>query len=431
MRKKCLQGISVLVLVTLLGACAIVSPSRQYETEQPKVSSTETASTALSVTDTPLSLEALTGEIAYLSNRTGITEVWLLDLASGLERQLTQTDCSDVPYSGGYVPEWFVSGVQGFRWAPDGQKIAYLTTCTYPNRPSRLDIYDLKSDSVIPVTNKADGNSYPSWDPSGNRFVFSILPVFLDDGVNIVEIKKKGVAEVELVTRTVCAFPTWSPDGNHIAYRGPEVGLPGVGSRTYISIVDVEWNHLEYKPTPVPIPNYPDIRDGSWIAAPSHDGLAWSSDGRYLAVATEREYVPGTLTLVEVTDQTVFRHPGGLGPVDPFGSDFYSPVFSPGDVDLYFVSTWPDAEYGWPFGTIYRVLIQDLLSDEPSPEVSVVSPEDQLAGFPSLSANGDWLIYAVRVGETTEVWIREIDGVYYQQLVSDGFVNTQPAWRPE
>jgi Tol biopolymer transport system component len=428
MKREISQGISALVLVAFLSACVTVSSSDRPEAEQPsEIHLTEVSTTALPTTSTQLSLGSLTGEIAYLSNRTGIAEVWLLDLASGLQRQLTQTDCSDAPYSGGYVPERFVSGVQGFSWAPDGRKIAYLTTCTYPNQQSRIDVHNLENNSIISVTNKADAYSYPSWSPSGDQVMFSVPP---DDSVYIAEVKENDVFRAELITRTFCAFPTWSPDGSHIAYRGPEVGLPGVGSRTYISIVDTEWNHLAYEPPPVPIADYPNIRDGVWIAAPSHDGLTWSGDGRYLAVATEREYVSGSLTLVEVVDRTVFRY-SGLGPVDPFGPDFYSPAFSPGDTALYFVSTWPDAEYGWPFGTIYRVSTQDLLSGEPSQEVSVVSPEDQLAGFPSLSANGDWLVYAVKVGETTEVWIRELDGAYYQQLVSDGFVNTQPTWRPE
>ncbi len=424
------------VLIILLNACAPhISPAHQPEGTQPVDTpvATETVRVGPSLpTPLPTSTYArswspplpdgLPREMAYLSNRTGLAEIWLLDLSTGQERRLTETDCGNPP-TRGYSPEWYISGVQGFSWSPDGRKIAYLTMCS-PQGP-QLHVYDLEINGATSITSRVDANSYPGWAPSSDRFVFSAP---MRGEVYIAEITEKDMVSVELITRTLCGFPTWSPNGRYIAYVGPEVGIPGTGSRTYLSVVDPEWNHLTYDPPSRPTaPGFPDTR-GEWIASPSHNGLAWSNNSQYLAVTGVREYVPGGLALVEVTDQVAHKR-SGLGPVSPFGLDFYSPTFSPDDEILYFVSVRPDAEYGWPFGTIYSVSVRDLLNN-PSPHIQVVSPEDQLAGFPSLSPDGNWLVYAVKIGEAIEIWLQAVEGTYRQRLVGDGFVNTQPTWRP-
>jgi len=360
-----------------------------------------------------------------------LAEIWLFDLVTGSERQLTETSCGDTPI-GGYVPEWYVPGVQGFTWSPDGQRIAYLMKC-FDAAWAQLYVYDLGTSSTISVTTQADSDSYPSWAPAGNQLLFSVITRGTE--VYIVDLEGASKPEIELITHTLCAFPVWSPDGEYIAYRGPAMGWPGsAGSRTYISIVDPEWNHLGYDPPFKPsLPDLPDVRS-EWLAAPANEGLAWSHNAQYLAVATVREYVPGSLGLVEITGQVAHNRSGGLVQMDSnsFGRDFYNPVFSPDDETLYFVSVWPDTEYGVRFGTIYSVMVQDILSGKSSLDIQVVSvsPKDQLAGFPSLSPDGKWLAYVVKVGKENEIWLQAVEGIDRQRLISDGFVNTRPAWRP-
>ena len=108
-------------------------------------------------------------------------------------------------------------------------------------------------------------------------------------------------------------------------------------------------------------------------------------------------------------------------------------MFSSDDETLYFVSLDSGIEDPLPaerFGILYSVPVQDLLISG-SPDIQVVSSLDQLTAYPSLSSDGEWFVYAVKVGETVEIWLQVVDGTYRQRLVGDGFVNTRPAWRPE
>jgi len=363
-------------------------------------------------------------EIAYLSNRTGLMEIWLHNLNTGLEMQLTLTECS--PHAGGYIPEGFRAGVQRFRWSPDGQRIAYLTMCS-PIDQGQLHIYELRNGHKSLVASNVDATGDFGWAPSGKHLIFSAIT---QGTVFRVEIGEAEELRLEVVTRTLAAFPAWSPNGRYIAYRGPEVGLPGTGSRTYLSIVDVGWHHLAYDPPPQPTGwGFPDARS-EWISAPVSNGLAWSHGSRYLAIASVREYVPGSLVLVEVAEQTARKRSGiSQHSFDLFGPDFYTPIFSPDDKTLYFVSVPSSAEYGSPFGSIYSVPVQDLLKNC-SPSIRVVSPEGILVGFPSLSPDGRWFLYAVKMDEVSEIWLQAVESAHRQRLIGDGFVNIQPAWKP-
>lgn len=430
-----------------LNACLAVPSAHQPEPDQPNETIIPTVT--LSVQPPPQPTPAPTqvwlwpalppgvplGEIAYISDRSGMAEIWLLDLTTGAERQLTETDCSSVAFTGGYVPEEYVSGVQYFTWAPDGQRIAYLTTCTYVTYRARLNVFDLKTSNIISITDQGGKSTYPSWAPSSDRFVFTLPPHLARRGMHIAKLSEQDEPEIGPIEGTAwedclagCYEVVWSPDGEHIAYVGPYVGLPGVGSRTYVSIVDLDGNHVVYEPVV-------DYRT-PWIREPSSGGLVWSNNGHYLAIATALGRTGAHLVLAEVTDQVatmaeafgLWQHfPDRL---IPFGPGFHHPVFSPDGETLYFVSLWSDTEdTRQPFGTIYRVPVQDLLGSSP-PDVQVISLQGQLAGFPSLSPDGNWLLYVVKAREATEVWLQAVDGTCRQRLVGDGSVNTRPAWRP-
>lgn len=448
MKRGHIRVVLVFLSFFLLNACLAVPSTRRPKPDRPKGTIVPIATLSVQSSPPPttvsthsqprlaLPLGVSIEEMAYISNKSGMAEIWLLNLVTGTEKQLTETDCSSVVFTGGYVPEKYVSGVQYSTWSPDGQRIAYLTTCTHVTNRARLNVFDLETGSIISITDQGGESTYLSWAPSGDRLVFTLPPDLARRGMYIAKLSKQDEPEIEPIEGTAwedclggCYETVWSPDGEHIAYRGPYVGLPGAGWRTYVSIVDLDGNHVVYEPAV-------DHRT-PWIHEPSSGGLVWSNNGHYLAIATGLGRTGAHLVLAEVTDQAaimaeafgLWQHfPDGL---IPFGSSFRHPAFSPDDKTLYFVSLWPDTEdINLPFGTIYSVPVQDLL-DRSLPDVQIISPEDQLAGFPSVSPDGKWLLHVVKVEGETEIWFQAVDGTHRQRLIGDGFMNTQPAWRPQ
>jgi Tol biopolymer transport system component len=152
--------------------------------------------------------------------------------------------------------------------------------------------------------------------------------------------------------------------------------------------------------------------------------------------------VEAELGIAEVTTQTATMHRGvyaGITPTFSFEHTFYNPVFSPDEETLFFVSLRPPSDPGfnlYRFGTIFRVPVHDLLQYEygnehsPLPDIRAISPENQLAGYPSLSSDGEWLVYAVKEEESANLWVQTIDGRRRQRLTAGDFINIQPVWQP-
>jgi Tol biopolymer transport system component len=285
---------------------------------------------------------------------------------------------------------------------------------------------------VITFTESVSAKSYPDWSPFSDQFVFSYDPGLTNASeVYIVHPHRNGTMELTRLTglhdQGDLYYPKWSPDDEYLAFLGP-VGAP-VG--LYLSITDFSGNHQTYLQSSQVSDYAPYSR---WNATPGPDGIAWSRTGRYLAVASSYGWVPGNLYVVEISGQTAERY---FGP-DGYSSamlehNFYTPLFSSDGKTLYFVSV-PEVEgdLEWPLGGIFSVRVADVLNaaSREAVEVVPISPSDQVAGFPDLSADDKWLLYTVRQGEATEIWLQSIDGVYREQLIADGFLNMRPAWRP-
>ena len=93
-------------------------------------------------------------KIAFISDRTGFDQVWVIDTNGGNPEQLT-TD----PTSKGQVPDW----------SPDGSKIAYADSLT-----GTSDIYVMNADGSDPtrLTTSSDIEFGPAWSPEGNQIAY-------------------------------------------------------------------------------------------------------------------------------------------------------------------------------------------------------------------------------------------------------------------
>jgi Tol biopolymer transport system component len=139
-------------------------------------------------------------QIAYRSDRGDESEIWLMNADGTDQRRLTR----------GLSPAW----------SPDGSKIAYASpgeiNCPPGRGPRCTGISIMNADGSgqhrLPNT---DGGEYPSWSPDGQRIAFNsnltgnhVMYIVDVDGSNLVDLSSVGEGwQVE-----------WSPDGRSILF---------------------------------------------------------------------------------------------------------------------------------------------------------------------------------------------------------------------
>lgn len=159
---------------------------------------------------------------AYIGPGPSDPEAWVLDIAKGTERQITNLD--DQPF--------------GFDWSPDGKQIAY----NVPMEPTRL------ANGVLTVNHNgwgiwamnADGTDHrlittgsnPRWSPDGSRLVFNCGFPQLDNKLCLVN--ADGTGRTEIPNTSGFTSPDWAPDGVTLVASG----APTFGTETVVLSID-------------------------------------------------------------------------------------------------------------------------------------------------------------------------------------------------
>jgi serine/threonine protein kinase len=152
------------------------------------------------------------GQIAYASDRTGLPQVFLVDLASLALVQLTN------------MPE----GACQPAWSPDGKKLVFISPCKGKDEiyyGAGLYIINADGSNLIPIGTVPGGDFEPAWSPDGKSIAFTslrtgqmeIFVMSVDDPTSITQITKGPSVEARQ--------PAWSPDGIQIAYVVKRFGV--------------------------------------------------------------------------------------------------------------------------------------------------------------------------------------------------------------
>ena len=186
------------------------SPDRPTDTPTPTPTPTATATPTNEPSDTPTPTktppppapDAAFGRMAFTSNRDGNIEIYVIDLASGNTRRLTNNGAND------WLPDW----------SPDGSTLAFTS-----NRSGGYDLWTMNSDgsSQRPAVTTDAWDDYARWSPNGRRLALSTTAV--TDGVPNSEIFVwRADSGLSQVTRTGAEdqWPDWSPDGRLIYCEG-------------------------------------------------------------------------------------------------------------------------------------------------------------------------------------------------------------------
>lgn len=131
-------------------------------------------------------------------------------------RQGLQTAIQVVSRSGG-DPRTVVVGrnILSYDWSPDGTRIVFDCLC---EGDEESDLYEVDVDSgvVTTLTDTAEAEQDPRWNPDGQRVLFVRWEL---DGAGLFVVETLGLLETRL-TSGMRAVPEaeWSPDGSMIAY---------------------------------------------------------------------------------------------------------------------------------------------------------------------------------------------------------------------
>jgi serine/threonine protein kinase/Tol biopolymer transport system component len=217
-----------------------VAPTAMLETPTLVAGVVETAGPTQDLTQSPDSTDTVTatlpptptidpaatpqgggpGEIAFASMRTGVSQIYISDLQGQHIRPLTNVS------EGACQPAW----------APDGQKLVFVSPCDgnliiSAPAPANTSLYSINPDGteLTQLTTVPGADFEPAWSPDGERIAFTSIR----DGNMQVYVMDVATAEVSRLTFPA-AFgsdsdaearqPIWSPFGNQLLLSVKRVG---------------------------------------------------------------------------------------------------------------------------------------------------------------------------------------------------------------
>jgi TolB protein len=199
------------------------------------------------------------GPIVFSRDVQGQTELYTLDLATGVKTRLTTT-------------KWAREGLPD--WNADGTQIAY-SRCGL-SEFSNCDIWVMDADGTgqTRITHTPFQETWPAWSPTGDRIVYTTNES--DEFQDIWVMDADGSNRTQLTTFTgFDAFPEWSPDGSRIAFTSDRMAFDDIW------VMDPDGTHLKRLTFGDAIDERPDWSpDGSTIVF-SRNGNIWTigSDG--------------------------------------------------------------------------------------------------------------------------------------------------------
>lgn len=177
-------------------------PTKQFTVVPSKVIPSITA--AVVVEPAATKVGGGTGEIAFVSDRSGTFQVWVMDSEGKDLRQIT-----DMP-EGACQPDW----------SPDGTQLIFISPCsgnqeTY--RGSGLFIINYDGSGLLPLSTIPGGDYDPDWSPDGKSIAFTSLRITGRPRIYKLHLEDNSV-ELLSLPYSRDSEPAWSTDGSKIAY---------------------------------------------------------------------------------------------------------------------------------------------------------------------------------------------------------------------
>jgi len=320
------------------------------------------------------------GQIAFVSERDGNAEIYLIDADGSRLTRLTNHPAAETQPA----------------WSPDGARIAFTS-----NRDGRGDIFVMNADgsNLANLTNDSDIHMLPVWSPNGAQIAFT---TWAWDGVSEISVVDSEISVVDADGSNLTKLtqhldvgnperPAWSPDGTRIAFM----------SRSWDGADDV----------------YVMNADGSNLTNLTHDSAwnqlpVWSPDGTRIAFQAIRD---------------------GRGDIFVMNADGSNPVNLTNDSDFHLAPVWSPNGAQIAFTTYVR--------DQGS-EISVVDADgsnltkltQHLAvgnpKWPAWSPDGTRIAFTVDRGDEQDIFVMNADGSSVVNLTNHSARESGPVWSP-
>ena len=248
-----------------------------------------------SLTPTTTPMGGGNGQIAFASDRSGTTQVWVMNLDGSEPRQVTD----------------ILEGACQPAWSPDGLRLVFISPCernqeSYPG--AGLFVINDDGTELMPLPTVPGGDYDPSWSPDGKSIVFTSLrnsgrprlyklnledasverlseqysrdmqPAWSPDGSKIAYVTNyKGVQQIWTMKPDgsgqtqfsasgfkMNSYPTWSPDGELILFNQMDNpgSIPKIAAASY---KENTYNEFHYDLGPVPVREPKISPDGLWL----------------------------------------------------------------------------------------------------------------------------------------------------------------------
>ena len=287
-------------------------------------------------------------------------------------------------------------------FSPDGERIAFRSE----REGGGLFVMGRTGESARRLTTEGFN---PSWSPDGTAVVYGTESIGAgpqrSTGGQLVIVSTASGERRPVITAGDAVQPSWSPNGHRIAYWG----FSGENAQRDI------WTVAPGDGAPVRVTSDPAV---DW-------NPVWSPDGRHLYFSSDRA---GGFSLWRVAVDEASGRPRGAP----------EPVPLPRSEVAHFSFTRDGAR-----------LAMSALAAQSNLEALTFDPQTRKAGqrrrltnrsepgtfgprdAPSLSPDGQWLVFADRFRGQQDLWVVRTDGTGLRRLTDDGARDANPSWFPD